>query len=393
MSCVYLGNGILKTMAEQGTIENGGILIEDGRIVYVGEAIMPPEPCIKVDARGGYIMPGLIDAHSHIGIFESGIGEMGVDGNEDNCAITPQMRGIDGVNPMDPEFTKAYQNGVTLVATGPGSANPIGGQFAALHTRGRTIEEMLVKEPLAMKMAFGENPKKSHGSKGRLPGTRMGVAALIRETLYKAKEYAQKKETEGGVSFDLGMEALVPVIKGELLVKAHAHRADDIMTALRIAEEFHLKMTIEHCSEGHLLAEELAAKGNMVILGPYLGFPHKNEVIWRDEAAAGILEKAGVELAIMTDLPAMHEESLRISAGLCHQKGLSEEGAFRAITIYAAKSLGLDQQYGSLEVGKAADIVIFDKNPITCLEAKCIFTMIEGQCVFSCEEIGKEILL
>lgn len=379
MSFVYIGNGIVKTMAKKGTVEKGGVLIKGSKILEVGQNISLPEACMQYDAKGGYILPGLIDPHSHIGIFESGIGEMGIDGNEDNCPITPQMRAIDGINPRDPEFEKAYKNGVTIVATGPGSANPIGGQFAALHTYGQTVEEMLVKEPLAMKMAFGENPKNSHGKKGHLPSTRMGVAAVIRETLYKAKEYAEKKDK----SFDLGLEALIPVIKGELLVKAHAHRADDIMTAIRIAEEFNLKMTIEHCSEGHFIAKELAMRKQGVILGPFLGFPHKNEVFYQGESSAGILEKQGVHFAIMTDLPAMHEEGLRISAGLCHQKGLSEEGAFRAITICAAESIGLEGEYGSLEPGKEADIIVFNKNPIKNLEAKCIFTMIQGKKVFS----------
>lgn len=383
---LYIGNGIVMTMGACGNLSKGGVLIEDGYIKEVGANIEIPKDSRRVDAKGGYIMPGIIDAHCHIGIFGSGTGPAGVDGNEENVALTPQMRAIDGIYPLDPEFLHSRQNGVTMAATGPGSANPIGGQFAVVHTSGNTVEEMLVKAPSSMKMAFGENPKNCHGNNGRLPGTRMGVAALIREKLYQACEYSCKLERSGDnpekrPPFDLGLEALIPVIKGELMVKAHAHRADDIMTAIRIGEEFRLKMTIEHCSEGHLIAKQLAEKGKIVILGPFTGFPHKNEVIHQTEEAAGILEKAGVKLAIMTDLPAMHTENLRICAGVCFRKGLSEQGAFEAITLNAAKSLGLQECYGSLEAGKVADVAVFDKNPIRELDAKCICTVIKGSVV------------
>ncbi len=373
-------------MGPEGIIPNGGVLIEDGKITTVGEIGDLPEGCETVDVCGGFIMPGFIDAHSHIGIFESGIGEAGVDGNEANDPITPQMRALDGIYPLDPEFERAYQAGVTCVATGPGSGNPIGGQFLAMKTKGRTMEDMVVKEPLAMKMAFGENPKNAHGQ-NRTPSTRMGVAAVIRETLYQAKEYAERKERAGNdpdkqPAFDMKLEALVPVVKGELLVKAHAHRADDIMTAIRIAEEFGLHMTIEHATEGHLIAEKLAEKQYGVILGPYTGFPHKNEVRRQDESAAGILERAGVKTAVMTDLPGMHEENLIVCAGICHRKGMSEEGALKAVTIHAAELLGLSERIGSLEPGKDADVAVFNKNPVTCLDAKCILTVINGDIVY-----------
>lgn len=384
---LYIGNGIVKTMGPDGTLTSGGVLIENGYITDVGAQVEVPRGSQFVDAKGGYIMPGMIDAHCHIGLFGSGTGPAGVDGNEEHVALTPQMRAIDGIYPLDAEFLRSRQNGVTMAATGPGSANPIGGQFAVIHTRGSTVEEMVVKAPAAMKMAFGENPKNCHGSNGRLPGTRMGVAALIREKLYQTCEYHHKLESAQDnpgkkPAFDLGLEALIPVIKGEMIVKAHAHRADDIMTAIRIGEEFGLQMTIEHCSEGHLIAGKLAEKGNMVILGPFTGFPHKNEVINQTEETAGVLEKAGVKLAIMTDLPAMHMENLRVCAGVCYRKGLSEEGAFKAVTIHAARSLGLDSSYGSLEIGKVADVVVFDKNPVKSLDAKCMTTVIQGEIVY-----------
>ncbi len=383
---IYIKNGRTATMGADGVVENGGVLIEGGKIKEAGRVVNIPEDCEVIDVRGSFIMPGIIDAHTHSGVFGSGIGEAGVDGNEENDPITPQMRALDGIYPMDAEFARAYRAGGTCTATGPGSGNPIGGQFLAMKTKGRTMEEMVIKEPLAMKMAFGENPKNVHG-KSRTPATRMGVAALIRETLYQAKEYGEKKERAGEnpdkrPPFDMKLEALLPVIKGELLVKAHAHRADDIMTAIRIAEEFGLKMTIEHGTEGHLIAEELAEKGYGVILGPYTGFPHKNEVIKQDESAAGILEKAGVKTAIMTDLPGMHEENLVVCAGICHRKGMSEEGALKAVTIHAAELLGLSERIGSLEPGKDADIAVFDKNPVTSLDAKCILTVINGKIVY-----------
>ena len=382
---IYIKNGTVATMGPMGTLESGEVLIENGKITQVGSKIDPPEGCEVIDAKGGFIMPGIIDAHTHIGVFGSGIGDAGVDGNESNDPITPQMRGLDGIYPLDPEFERALQAGVTCVATGPGSANPIGGQFLAMKTKGRVMEEMVIKEPLAMKMAFGENPKNVYGSKCT-PATRMGVAAMIREALYKAKEYGDKKDRALGnpdkmPPFDMKMEALVPVVRGELLVKSHAHRADDIMTAIRIAEEFNLKMTIEHCSEGHLIAEELAKKNRIAILGPFTGFPHKNEVIHQDESSAGILERAGVKVAIMTDLPGMHEENLVVCAGICHRKGMTEEGALKAITLHAAQAIGLEERIGSLETGKDGDVAIFDKNPVKHLDGKCICTVLNGAVV------------
>lgn len=385
MQSVYIKNGTIATMGPEGVLENGGVLMVDGKIAQIGTDITAPEGCQVIDVQGAYVMPGIIDAHTHIGIFESGIGDAGVDGNETNDPITPEMRGLDGIYPLDTEFQRAYEAGVTCVATGPGSGNPIGGQFLAMKTKGRIMEEMVIKEPLAMKMAFGENPKNIYGSK-RTPATRMGVAAVIRETLYKALEYANKKERAAGdpdklPPYNIKLEALIPVVKHGMLVKAHAHRADDIMTALRIAEEFGLNMTIEHCTEGHLIADKLAERNCRVIVGPYTGFPHKNEVIHQDESAAGILERAGVKVAIMTDLPGMHEENLVVCAGICHRKGMSEEGALKAITLHAAQVLGLDATLGSLEVGKDGDVAVFDRNPVKNLDAKCICTTINGAVV------------
>ena len=239
-----------------------------------------------------------------------------------------------------------------------------------------------------MKLAFGENPKNSDGKKGKMPVTRMAVASMIRSTLYKAKEYDRRKKSAIDLDkpdkmppFDLGMEALLPVIRKEIPMKAHAHRADDIMTAIRIAKEFDLLLTLDHCSEGHLIAKELAEAGYGVILGPFGGFPHKNEVINQELESAGILHEAGVKVSIMSDLPAMHTDNLIRCAGMCHGAGLPEDAAFKSVTINSAEILELDHRIGSLEVGKDGDLIIFNKNPIKNIDAKCIFTAVDGKIV------------
>ncbi len=383
---VVIKNAVLATMGPDGILQHGMILIDRNKIEKCGETFEIPRDTFVIDANGAFIMPGIIDAHTHIGVFETGTGPAGIDGNESCDPITPHIRGLDGVNPFDCEFSRAVKSGVTTVVTGPGSSNPIGGQFLALKTSGRTFAEQIIKAPVAMKMAFGENPKNVYGEK-QIPSTRMGVAALIRETLYKACEYQRKKEYAGQnpdkePPFDMRLEALIPVVNGILPVKAHAHRADDILTAIRIAEEFRINMTIEHCTEGYLIASELAEKNIKVILGPYLGFPHKNENMKQDESAAGILEKAGVKVAIMTDLPAMHEESLVLSAAVCYRKGMSMEGALKAITIHAAEAVQLEKNIGSIEQGKDADLAFFRDNPILNPNTMCIGTMINGEFCF-----------
>lgn len=371
-------NGYIYTMNSKSEIIEGSLLIEDGKIAAIGTDLEVTENCEVIDAEEGIILPGIIDAHNHIGIFESGIGDAGVDGNESVEAITPHLRAIDGIYPLDAEFRHSYMNGVTCVATGPGSSNPIAGQFVAMKTVGKIMDKMIIKSPLAMKVAFGENPKNAHGSKGRMPATRMGTAAIIREWLYKAKEYGGKREG----AFDIKLEALLPVIDKEIPLKAHAHRADDIMTALRIAEEFDIDITLDHCSEGHLIADELATtRQRGVILGPFGGFPHKNEVINQGVESAAILYEAGVKIAIMTDLPAMHTSNLVVCAGMCHRAGLPVIEALKSITINAAEILGLEERIGSLEVGKDADIAIFTKNPVTEMLAKCTHTFVDGICV------------
>lgn len=382
MEELLIQNGKILTMGPQGAIENGQVWIRDGKIAAVGTNLDAPNARM-LDAQGGYVLPGLIDAHCHIGIYETAIGFPGDDGNETSDPVTPQIRGIDGIYPLDPEYGVAVRGGVTTVATGPGSSNPVAGTFVAMKTWGKTMEEMVLRSPLAMKMAFGENPKNSFGRGGRMPVTRMATSSLIRDALYRAKEYAAKKDRAQGdpaklPAYDQKLEALEPVVRGQLPVKAHCHRADDIMTVLRIARELDLKVTLDHCTEGYLIADEIAASGCPAILGPLGGFPQKPEVALQSLEAAGILTRAGVKVAIMTDLPANHLWYLPIAVGMCVGAGLPEEEGFRTITRNAAEILGLQDRIGSLEPGKDGDVAIFSGNPIRDLWCHCTATVVDG---------------
>ena len=383
MDALLIKNGKILTMGPQGTLENGQVLIRGGKIAAVGSSLDAPDAQV-LNAQGGYVLPGIIDAHCHIGIYETAIGFPGDDGNETSDPVTPQIRGLDGINPLDPEYGVAVCGGVTTVATGPGSSNPIGGQFVAMKTWGKTMNEMVLRAPLAMKVAFGENPKNSFGRSNRQPVTRMATASLIREELYRASEYADKKARAEGdpakmPAFDLKMEALEPVVRRQIPLKAHCHRADDIMTALRIADELEVDMTLDHCTEGYLIADEIAKSGRPAILGPLGGFPQKPEVALQSLESAAILHKAGVKVAIMTDLPATHLWYLPIAAGMCVGAGLPEEEGFRTITSNAAEILGLKDRIGTLEAGKDGDVAIFNGNPIRDLWCRCVATVVNGK--------------
>jgi len=387
---ILLKNGTVYKMEKDEAPQVCDLLINGKRIEKIGRDI-PIEDAKVIDCTGKVILPGLIDAHCHIGIFGSAMGERGVDGNEVTSPTTPELRALDGINPYDVEFEHAYTNGVTCVSTGPGSGNPICGQFVIMKTYGKTYNEMIVRAPSAMKMAFGENPKTAHD--GGMPVTRMGTAAIIREALFKAKNYSiQKKKAEKenlpAPAFDMKLEALIPVVQGLLPVKAHAHRADDILTALRIAEEFELDMSIEHCSEGHLIPKQLSfAKG--VIIGPLIKFPHKLEEVNQSSKAGRILYEHGVKFAIMSDLPATHTRDILLGAGACIREGLPMLEAMKAITIYPAEILKIDHRVGSLVEGKDADITIFTDNPVVFMDATCIFTMIEGEIIHNGIQVVK----
>ncbi|KXG75668.1 amidohydrolase [Thermotalea metallivorans] len=382
---ILIKDGKIFTM-EGKVYEKASILIEDGKIKEIGENLVAPLDAKVIDAQGKIVMPGMIDAHCHLGMWEDAIGFEGADGNEMTDPVTPHLRAIDAINPMDKTFKEAYEGGVTSVATGPGSANVIGGQFVAIKTYGDRVDHMIIKEPVAMKCAFGENPKRVYHERKQSPSTRMATAAILRDTLYKAKEYAAKLERamedpSKKPSFDMKMEALLPVLRGEIPLKAHAHRADDIFTAIRIAKEFGVKVTLEHCTEGHLIASHIREEGLWAVVGPSLGERSKYELKNLTFETAGILSRAGVKIAIMTDHPVIPVQYLPVCAGLAVKAGMDEGEALKAITINAAEILGIDHRVGSIREGKDADVVIWSGHPFE-LKSTVEYTMIDGKVVY-----------
>ena len=381
---LYIKNGLIYTMNEE-IIENGSILVKNGKIAAVGKDLEVPSEAEVIDAGGRMITPGFIDSHCHLGLYEDSIGFEGSDCNEMVDPITPQLRGIDAINPMDITFKEGYQGGVTTAVTGPGSGNVIGGTFVALKTYGHRVDDMIIKEPIAMKVAFGENPKRVYNEQKKSPMTRMATASLLRETLFKAKTYMEKMENADPSKrpdYDMKMEALIPVLKKEIPLKAHAHRADDIFTALRIAKEFDVDITLDHCTDGHLIAEDLAKEGKPAIVGPTFGERSKYELKNKTFDTPRVLYEAGIKIAINTDSPVIPLEHLSLCAGLAHKAGLPMIEALKAITINAAEIVGIDDRVGSIEVGKDADIVIFDGNPIKDVDSKTYMTIIDGKIVY-----------
>ncbi len=381
---MLLKNGKIFTM-EGSAIDKGNILIEDKRIKKIIEGDIDIIHEKAIDLQGAWVFPGFIDAHTHLGIHEENMGFEGNDTNESTEPVTPHLRAIDAINPMDGCFKKAIRAGVTTVLTGPGSANVVGGTFAAIKTYGNVIDDMIVKETVGLKVALGENPKRVYNGKGKMPMTRMGTAGLLREVLTKGKNYMTKKEIalEKGEFFetDIRLEALIPVLRGDIPLKAHAHRADDIMTALRIAKEFKVNITLDHCTEGHLIPEKIKESGAPALLGPAMHFNSKIELTNRTFKTARILSETGVKFAIITDHPVVEIQYLPISAGLCVQAGLKEEEAFKAITIYPAEIAGIENRVGSIKEGKDADIAIFDGNPLH-NTSKVLYTIINGKIVY-----------
>lgn len=356
----------LYTMGEKDYPEGADLLIDGGKVVSVGAALHAPG-AKEVDVKGLYGMPGIIDAHCHIGMWEDGMGQEGADGNEMTAAVTAELRGIDAVNPYDRCFEEALEAGVTTVATGPGSANVIGGQFVALKTTPGTVEDRLVKEPLALKAAFGENPKRVYGGKKQSPSTRMATAAIFRQAMIDGLTYAEKMRAEDPSKRpepNLGKEMLAMAAAGKLRIKAHAHRADDILTAIRLRNEFGLNMTIEHCTEGYLIPEEIRRANIPVILGPLLSERSKIELKNLTFKAPAVLHRAGVRFALMTDHPVIPMQYLFLSAALAVREGLPEREAMMAITKNAAWAIGLEDTLGSLEPGKAADFALYDGHPL-----------------------------
>lgn len=386
---IFIKNGTINTITN-GIIE-GDILIEKGKIKDIGQNIVQPLDATVIDASGKLIFPGFIDAHTHLGLWEDGMGFEGADGNEETDPITPQLNPIDGINPMDRTFEEAFAGGITSVCTTPGSANVMGGQCIAIKTYGKRIDKMIIKNPVASKIAFGENPKSCYGRDEKTPQTRMAIASLLRENLKKAEEYLEEielyeeHEDHDKPEYDIRMESLIPVLKREIPFKVHAHRADDMFTAIRIAKEFDLKLTLDHCTEGHLIADELVEEGYPVIVGPSLSERSKIELRNLTFDTAGILSNAGMNVSLMTDHPVIPVQYLPVCAGIAVKHGMKKEKALESITINPAKTLGIEDRVGSIEVGKDADIVIWDESPLK-VESNVLFTIIDGKIVYKREK-------
>lgn len=364
-------------------VEDGFLWIRDEKIWRLGamrDCTAPPD-IKKKDISGFSVYPGFIDAHCHLGMLEDSVDFEGDDVNESTDPITPQLRAVDGLNPLDRCFEEARTAGITCVVTGPGSANPVGGQLAAVKTAGFCADDMVVKAPVAIKFAFGENPKTVYHNRKETPVTRMGTAALIRETLEKACRYASKTEPE----YDAKCEALLPVLHREIPVHCHAHRADDIFTALRICREYGLRCVIVHGTEGHLIAERLAQEGVAVIAGPILCDRCKPELRALTPRGPGILRGAGVPVALCTDHTVIPIQYLPLLAGLCVREGMPKEDALRSITHTPAEILGMSEHIGALAPGMDADFTLYKGDPLT-LEGKCAATYINGQKVYENKE-------
>lgn len=381
---ILIQNGMLFTMTNTPCMK-GSILIKDGKIQAIGENLSVPEDIEIIDATNCWVMPGIIEAHCHIGIIEQKKATEGDDCNEMTDPVTPYLKALDGINPMDPAFDDAVRVGITSVMVGPGSSNVVGGQFVFIKTKGRVIDNLVIKDPAAMKVAFGENPKGVYSGKQKMPSTRMATAALLREALFNAKQYLTEKEMakEKGEYFkeNFRLEPWLPVLDKSIPLKAHVHRTDDILTAIRIAKTYDVRMTLDHCTEGHLITESIVQSGFPAIVGPSLTSRNKIEIQNMDFKTAGILHKAGVKVAITTDHPVVPIYHLPQCAGMAAREGLGVDEGLRAITINAAKICGVAHKVGSIEVGKDADIAIFTGNPME-IFTKTLYTLIDGKIVY-----------
>ena len=380
---IFIKNGYIKTMAG-ADMENGCILLgDDGKIAAIGTDLTAPEGAQVIDAEGRLVTPGCVEAHCHIGIGEEIIGDKGADYNEKSNPITPEMRAIDGIRPEDGRLMNGIQGGVTTICTGPGSANVVGGTFVAMKLAGNCVDDMVIKNPVAMKCAFGENPKSVFGSQKKAPITRMATAALLRELLFKTRNYMEAKDAGKNPAFDMKLEAMLPVMRGEIPLKAHAHRTDDILTSIRIAQEFGVKMTMDHCTEGHMIADKLAQYDYPAMVGPSFGSKSKPELSNKTFETPAVLHKAGVEISIITDANVIPLENLPMCAGLAVDAGLPMEEGWKAITINPAKQIGVADRVGSLEVGKDADVVIWTKDPLVYIGGKAYISIIDGKIAYS----------
>ena len=383
-------NGMVHTMA--GAVYQPGYVRTQDRIIAetgpMEHAPAPREGEQVLDVRGAWVLPGLIEAHGHIGITEETRGTIGDDCNECSGPVQPELRALDGINPMDPAFHDAIMAGITSVMTGPGSANVVGGQFVFMKTQGRSVDRMAVKAPAAMKVAFGENPKTSYESAGKCPLTRMGTAMLLRKALFQARQYEREKWKGQVEKEDFSLEPWLPVLRKEIPLKAHAHRADDILTAIRIAKEFDVDLTIDHGTEAHLIVDEIAASGFPVIVGTDLTSRSKLEVQNMNFKTNRILQEAGILFAVTTDHPVALIEYLPLCAGLAVRHGLPMEEGLKAVTINPARICRVEDRVGSLELGKDADVAVFSGNPLEVL-TRTLYTIIDGEIVYEYEAKGE----
>ena len=378
---LIIKNARLLTMEDQA-FDFGDIAIEGQSIKEVAEHIASGSGDGVLDATGLWAMPGMVDAHCHLGMWEDGVGEEGADGNESVDPVTPHLRAIDGINPLDRTFTEARAHGVTSVMTGPGSANVLGGMFVTMKTFGARVDDMVIEEPSALKAALGENPKRVYGEQKKTPKTRMATAGMLRQTLIEAIEYENRcklglDDPRLMPERSLKLEAVCRVTRREIPLKVHAHRADDIQTALRIADEFGIDVTIDHCTEGHLILDDLRRAGANVVLGPLFSDRPKVEMRNLTFRAPAMFEQAGIPFAIMTDHPVVPIQYLPVCAAIAVREGLSEKAALEAITINAARIAGIDGRVGSLKAGKDADIALFNGHPLD-FRSRAVGVWIDG---------------
>lgn len=380
---MLLTNGLLFDI-ETGKTQKKDILISEGKLKAISDRISLEDNIHKtIDLKEKYVLPGIIDCHTHLGIIEEGTGKIGVDNNETSDPVTPHLRGIDGINPLDIAFKDAVSSGITAVMSGPGSNNVVGGQSAAVKTFGKIIDQMILKNPIGLKVSFGENPISTYGVNSKSPVTRMGITALIRELFMKTQDYMVRKEKNKIKERNMRFEAVIPLLQGKIPLRAHAHRADDIITAIRIAEEFHIKkLIIEHGTEAHLIKDYLVEKKIPVAYGPMLTPRIKMELRERHYSAALELAEAGVKVALITDHPYNSIEQLRTIAILAKAEGLSLIEALKTITLHPSEILECDDRIGRIAPGFDADLAIFNGNPFD-INAVNHMTIIDGHIVFT----------
>lgn len=354
----------------KGDVRTKGAIIEE-----IGTSLSPKDNEEVIDAEGLNLYPGLVEAHGHVGLDGWGMGYEGHDYNEVNCPITPEERAIDAFNPDDEGLRRGLRSGVTTLCTGPGSANVVGGTFIAVKTYGNRVDDMVIKNPVAMKCAFGENPKRIY--KESKISARTTNASLLRELLFQSKEYMEKKESGKDVSFNMKYEAMIPVLKREIPLKAHAHQLNDIFTSIRIAKEFNLRLTLEHCTEGSLAPEKIASEGYYIASGPLMTHASKVELRNCTNSNPGILQRAGAHVSIITDCPVIPLEFLSLSAGVAVQCGMEHDEALKAITLNPAEHIGLGDRIGSIKVGKDADLVLTEGD-ILSSEHKVVSVFVNG---------------